>query len=136
RAARPGPSPDPAERTWGAEVVSERVRGAARRAARRVLDGSRAVAGRARQATAPLDISGLDPVLAVLAQRAVTTAGPATLTAVGLRLQSPEVATVLGHVGRVSGRPRWLAGQATVLAGLGDPASRAEALALLRSLLA
>lgn len=104
------------------------------RAARRVARDARAAVGRASQRVAPPDTGTLDPVLGDLARAALAGAGPATLTAIGLRLRSPDVAAVLDEVGKTRGRPRWRAGAAMVTAGLGGPEDRARALALLRDL--
>src|SRR5690606_11979886 len=104
------------------------------RAARRVARDARAAVVRASQRVAPPDTGTLDPVLGDLARAALAGAGPATLTAIGLRLRSPDVAAVLDEVGKTRGRPRWRAGAAMVTAGLGGPEDRARALALLRDL--
>jgi len=75
-------------------------------------------------------------VLGALAQEALATAGPGTLTAIGLRLRSRDVAEVLAEVGRVHRKPRWRAGAAIVTAGLGGAADRARALGQFRELCA
>lgn len=106
------------------------------RVARHLLQRSRSAVGRVSEVVAPTDTGGLDPVLDALAREAASSAGPATLTAIGLRLRSRDVAAVLGGVGRAEDRPRWLAGQAMVLAGLGEEAARDEALEILLDVVA
>lgn len=102
------------------------------RALRAVVARAAPAAGRAvervRSPVRPDDHGEPDDVLADLADLASARAGPQTVTAMALRLRSPDLAAVMGAVAGSTGKPTWALGEAMALAGVGDDAARSRSL--------